>query len=567
MDERERLRSELREGAGRAPARAHFRAMGIDPDRLDGTIVGVASTWTQTMPCNLNQRELSDAVVAAVDAAGGVGMAFNTIAVSDNQSQGTPGMRASLISREVIADSIELMAHAHDFDALVCLVGCDKTVPAALMALARIDKPAIVLYSGPMRAGRFRGREVSIQDMWEAVGAVERGVMERSELDELERVATPGPGTCAGQFTANTMAIAVDSLGLGLPGDALIPADEMEAKREAAGRAARAAIALAESGTTARTFITPRSIRNAMAAIAATGGSTNGVLHLLALAREAGLELELKELTDVAAATPVIGNLTPSGTYMGEDLHRVGGTASVIAELVRTGHMDGDAPTVAGGTLAEATSGAREPDGEVLVSADAPLKPSGALYSLFGNLAPDGAVVKLAGTERTRHEGPARVFDTERECVRAVRAGEIAPGTVLVVRYEGPAGGPGMREMLMLTSSVVGAGLGEAVALVTDGRFSGATRGLMVGHVAPEAFRGGPLAAVRDGDVVTIDVAGRRLSVALTDEQLAERMAAAEPPEPSFDFGIFARYRANVLSASEGAVLRATHQNGGPAGR
>ena len=417
--------------------------MGIDPDRLDGTIVGVASTWTQTMPCNLNQRELSDAVVAAVDAAGGVGMAFNTIAVSDNQSQGTPGMRASLISREVIADSIELMAHAHDFDALVCLVGCDKTVPAALMALARIDKPAIVLYSGPMRAGRFRGREVSIQDMWEAVGAVERGVMERAELDELERVATPGPGTCAGQFTANTMAIAVDSLGLGLPGDGLIPADEMEAKREAAGRAARAAIALAASGTTARTFITPRSIRNAMAAIAATGGSTNGVLHLLALAREAGLELELRELTDVAAATPVIGNLTPSGTYMGEDLHRVGGTASVLRRAGPLRAHRRRRAEVAGGTLAEATSeraGARRRGaGERLAAAQAQRR---ALRPLRQPRARRrGRQARRHGAPR--HEGPARVFDTERECVRAVRAGEIEPGTVLVVRYEGPAGGPG----------------------------------------------------------------------------------------------------------------------------
>jgi dihydroxy-acid dehydratase len=556
----DRLRREARAGLRSAPARAgarsHFRAMGIDPERLDGPIVGVASTWTGTMPCNLTQRALSDRVVEAVAARGGVGLAFNTIAVSDNQSQGTPGMRASLISREVIADSIELMSHAHDFDALVCLVGCDKTVPAALMALGRVDKPAVVLYSGPMRAGRLRGQERTIQDVWEAVGAHERGALDRAGLDELERASCPGPGTCAGHFTANTMAVALECLGIAAVGDGLIPAPDTEAKEAAAERAAELVLAQAAAGMTARAYLDRRALLNAMAGIAATGGSTNGVLHLLAIAREAGVELALTELTDLAARTPVIASLMPGGRWAAEDLHRAGGTAAVIAELIRAGRIDGGAPTVEGGTLAQAVAGAAEPDGSVIFGAAAPFKPSGALHALHGNLAPEGSVTKLAGTARTRHEGPARVFDGEEACAYAVRSGEVRPGDVLVVRYEGPAGGPGMREMLSVTSSVVGAGLGETVALVTDGRFSGATRGLMVGHVAPEAARGGPLAALRDGDLITIDVDAGTLDVALGDGELAARLAAWSPPPPPFDFGVFARYRAQVGSASEGAVLR-----------
>jgi dihydroxy-acid dehydratase len=553
------LRRRARAGLARAPertgARAHFRAMGIDPERLDGPIVGIASTWTGTMPCNLNQRDLSDAVAHAVDAAGGVALPFNTIAVSDNQSQATPGMRASLISREVIADSIELMVHAHDFDAVVCLVGCDKTVPAALMALARVDKPAVALYGGPMRAGRWRGRTVTIQDNWEALGAYERGALSRTELDELERVSCPGPGACAGHFTANTMAVALECLGIAAVGDGLIAADAVDEKAAAAGRAARLAIALAARAETARRFLDRRALLNAMAGVAATGGSTNAVLHLLAIAREAGVSLGLDELAGVARRTPVIASLAPAGRHVAEDLHRVGGTAAVIRELIAAGHLDGDAPTVTGDTLAAATATAPAPDGEVVFRAAAPFKPSGALHVLRGNLAPDGSVVKLAGTERTRHVGPARVFDGEEACAAAVRDGLVGPGDVLVTRYEGPAGGPGMREMLSVTASVVGAGLGESVALVTDGRFSGATRGLMVGHVAPEAARGGPLAAVRDGDVITIDIDAGRLDVDLTDAEFAARLAAWRPPAPAYDFGVFARYRACVTSASEGAVL------------
>jgi dihydroxy-acid dehydratase len=550
-----RARAGLVAGAERAGARAHFRAMGIDPGRLGGQIIGVASTWTGTMPCNLNQRELADRVGDAVTAAGGVPLGFNTIAVSDNQSQGTPGMRASLISREVIADSIELMTHAHDFDGLVCIVGCDKTVPAALMALARVDKPAVVLYSGPMRAGRWRGRDVTIQEVWEAVGAEERGLMPRADLDELERHACPGIGTCAGHFTANTMAIALDCLGIARIGDGLVAADDREAKGEAAERAGALAVQLAEQGVTARRFLDRRALLNAMAGIAGSGGSTNGVLHLLAIAREAGVPLTLEDLTDVARRTPVVASLTPSGRWTAEDLHRAGGTGSLIRELVRGGHIDGSAPTVEGGTLEDATRESPAPDGEVLFTVEQPFKATGALYALRGNLAPDGSIIKLAGTGLRAHRGPARVFDSEEACTDAVRAGLVMEGDVLVVRYEGPAGGPGMREMLSVTASVMGAGLGESVALVTDGRFSGATRGLMVGHVAPEAARGGPLAIVRDGDEIAIDVDAGTLRLELDDAEIAERLAVWQPPPLRYAGGVFARYRALVGSASEGAVL------------
>jgi dihydroxy-acid dehydratase len=552
---RRRARAGLATAAERAPARAHFRAMGIDPTRLGSPIIGVASTWTGTMPCNLNQRELADSVGDGVAAAGGLALGFNTIAVSDNQSQGTPGMRASLISREVIADSIELMTHAHDFDGLVCVVGCDKTVPAALMALARVDKPALLLYSGPMRAGRWRDREVSIQDLWEGVAAEERGLMTRADLDELERVACPGPGTCAGQFTANTMAVAVDCLGLAYLGDGLVSAEELDLKREAAERAGALVVRLVEENVTARRFLDRRALLNAMAGIAATGGSTNGVLHLLAIAREAGVPMTLEELTGVSSRTPVIANLAPSGRWMAEDFHRAGGAGTVIRELVRGGHVDGDAPTVAGTTLAEMTRDAPKPDGDVVHTLEQPFKPPGSLHALRGNLAPAGSIVKVSAATRRSHRGRARVFDSEEACAEAVRDGGVTSGDVLVVRYEGPAGGPGMREMLSVTSSVVGAGIGDSVALVTDGRFSGATRGLMVGHVAPEAARGGPLAVVRDGDTIAIDVDAGTLTVELDEAELTERLAAWQPPPPRYDSGVFARYRALVSSASDGAVL------------
>jgi dihydroxy-acid dehydratase len=555
---RRRARDGLVDSPERAPARAHYRALGIDPAWLGAPIVGIASTWTGTMPCNLTQRELAVHVARGVTAAGGVPLEFNTIAVSDNISMGTPGMRASLISREVIADSIELMTHAHDFDALVCLVGCDKTVPGALMALARLDKPAVVLDSGPMRAGRWQGREVTILDVWEAVGAEERGLLARAELDELEQLACPGAGTCAGHFTANTMAVALDCLGISRLGDGLIPADDRTAKEEAAARAGALAVGLAGSGVTAHRFLDRRALLNAMAGIAATGGSTNGVLHLLAIAREAGVGLTLDELAAVSARTPVIANLAPAGLWAAEDFHRAGGTAALVRELVRAGSIDGEAPTVDDATLAEAAADAPDPDGSVVYSCSAPYRASAALYALRGNLAPEGSLVKLAGTSLRSQRGPARVFDSEEACAEAVRSGAVRTGDVLVVRYEGPAGGPGMREMLSVTSSVMGAGLGDSVALVTDGRFSGATRGLMVGHVAPEAARGGPLAVVREGELITIDVDDATLSVELTDAEISERLAEWQPPPLAYAGGVFARYRALVGSASEGAVLRPT---------
>jgi dihydroxy-acid dehydratase len=423
------------------------------------------------------------------------------------------------------------------------------------MALARVNKPAVLVYSGPMRAGRWRDREVTIQDVWEAVGAEQRGLLTRAELDELERSACPGAGTCAGQFTANTMAVATECLGIACVGDALVAAAERTLRAEAAARAGALAVQLVDDGITARRFLDRRALLNAMAGIAATGGSTNGVLHLLAIAHEAQVPLTLEELVEVAGSTPVIAELAPSGRWTAEDFHRAGGTRSVIRELVRGGCIDGGAPTVDGRTLAEATEDAPAPDGEVIYTLEAPFKPTGAVHALRGNLAPEGSLVKVSATSRRAHRGPARVFDSEEACCDGVRAGRVAAGDVLVVRYEGPAGGPGMREMLSVTSSVVGAGLGESVVLVTDGRFSGATRGLMVGHVAPEAARGGPLAAVQDGDVIAVDVDTGTLVVELDDEELAERLARWQPPARRYDRGVFARYGALVSSASKGAVL------------
>jgi dihydroxy-acid dehydratase len=554
-DAARRARDELRDGASRAPARAHFRAMGIDPARLGGPIVGIASTWTGTMPCNLNHRELAREAAVGIEAAGGVALEFNTIAVSDNQSQATPGMRASLVSRELIADSVELMARAHDFDALVCIVGCDKTVPGALMAVARLDLPATVLCSGPMAAGRLHGQAVTIQDVWEAVAAEERGLLARRELDELELAACPGPGTCAGHFTASSMAVAVECLGLGRLGDALIPAADGEAKGEAARAAGELAVSLARDGLTARRFLDRRALLNAMAGIAGSGGSTNGVLHLLAIAHEAGVPLTLDDLAGVSARTPVIASLVPSGRYAAEDLHRAGGTRALLRELLRGGLVDGTAPVVEGGTLADAVAVAPAPDGDVLLPLERPSRQTGALAVLRGNLAPEGSLVKAAATNRRRHRGPARVFDSEEQCVASIRSGSVQPGSVVVVRYEGPAGGPGMREMLGVTSSIVGAKLADSVSLVTDGRFSGASRGLMVGHVAPEAARGGAIGLARDGDIVAIDLDEATLVLEVPDDELEARRAAWSPPPPRVANGVLGRYARLVGSASGGAVL------------
>jgi dihydroxy-acid dehydratase len=535
----------------RAAARAHLRAMGLDERDWSRPLIGIATTWTGTMPCNLGQRELAAHVAAGVRAAGGTPVEFNTIAVSDNLTMGTPGMRASLVSREVIADSIELMGRAHPLDGLVCLFGCDKTGPGAAMAMLRLDVPGLALYSGAMAGGMNGDNRVTIQDVWEGVGAHEGGRITDEELLALERSACPGYGACSGQFTANTMAIALDFMGLAPIGLGDVPA--MDPGKAAAGEAAgRLVLDVVERGARPRELVTRDALENAIVGATGTGGSTNAVLHLLAIAEEAGVDLELGDFDRLSASTPVVTSLTPGGRFLAGDLHRVGGTAAVMKQLL--GHLHGEAPTVDGRTLAEHAGAAPDPDGAVVAPVAEPFKAGGALRVLRGNLAPDGAVVKLAGHERPLHRGPARVFDSEALCTAAVYDGVVQPGEVVVLRNEGPAGAPGMPEMLSVTSAIVGRGLGESVALVTDGRFSGATRGLMVGHVAPEAVRGGPLAVIRDGDVITIDVDARRLDVDVSDVELAARLAAWTAPPPRVDRGVLAKYARVVSSAARGAV-------------
>ncbi len=546
----------LTDGVERAPARAMLKGTGFSDEDLARPLIGVATTWIETMPCNLNQRKLAQDVKRGVRAAGGTPMEFNTVAISDGVSMGSEGMRASLVSREVIADSIELVARGHLFDGLVCLVGCDKTIPAAVLALARLDLPGLVLYNGSIAPGRFRGRDVTIQDVFEAVGAHAAGTMSAEDVHELEGVACPGAGACGGQFTANTMALALEFLGISPGGLNDVPATD-PAKSDAAERAGRLVLELVRSDVRPSAILTRAALENAIAAIAATGGSTNGVLHLLAIARELDLPLELDDFDEIASRTPIVADLKPAGRFVATDLHRAGGVALVARELLRGGLVHGDAPNVDGRTLAELAKGAREEPGQdVVVPIEQPLKPTGGLAILRGNLAPGGAVVKLVGHERLLHRGPARVFDTEEACFAAVSAGSILPGDVVVIRYEGPAGGPGMREMLHVTAALVGAGLGDSVALVTDGRFSGATRGLMVGHVAPEAARGGPLAALEEGDTVVIDIEARELRAEVDEAKLAHRLADWTPPPARYESGVLAKYAALVSSASDGAITR-----------
>ena len=490
-------------------------------------------------------------------AAGGTPVEFNTVSVSDGVSMGTEGMRASLISREVIADSIELVARGHLLDGLVCLVGCDKTIPAAVMALARLDLPGLVLYNGSIAPGRFRGRDVTIQDVFEAVGAHAVGSMSADELHELEGVACPGAGACGGQFTANTMSTALDFLGISPAGLNGIPA-LAPGKNEAAEAAGRLVMDLLRRDLRPSHVITREALENAIASIAATGGSTNGVLHLIAIARELDIELSLDDFDRIAARTPVVASLKPGGRFVATDVYEAGGVALVARELLKRELVHAGAPNVDGRSLGEIAAAVEErPGQEVVVPLETPLKPTGGLAILYGNLAPEGCVVKLAGHERLLHRGPARVFDSEEACFEAVKARSIEAGDVVVIRYEGPAGGPGMREMLHVTAALVGEGLGDSVALVTDGRFSGATHGLMVGHVSPEAARGGALAALRDGDTVVVDVEARELRAELSDDELAARLAAWEPPPPRYTRGVFAKYAALVSSASEGAVTSA----------
>jgi dihydroxy-acid dehydratase len=545
----------LTDGVERAPARAMLKGVGFTDADLARPLVGVVTNWIETMPCNLNHRRLAGYVKQGIRRAGGTPLEFNTISVSDGVSMGTTGMRASLVSREVIADSIELVARGHLFDGLVCIVGCDKTIPAAVMALARLDLPGLVFYSGSIAAGRYRGRDVTVQDVFEAVGAHAAGSMSENEVHALESVACPGAGACGGQFTANTMATALDFLGVSAPGLNEIPANHPR-KPQAAVLAGELAMKLVLENTRPSSVLTREAFENAISAIAATGGSTNGVLHLLAIAAESGVELSIDDFDTIAARTPIVADIKPGGRYVATDLFHAGGVGLVARELVRAGLAHEDAVAVDGRSLREVAAAVHErPGQDVVVSWDDPLKPTGGLAILRGNLAPEGSVVKLAGHERLYHRGPARVFDSEEDCFAAVKARTIAPGDVVVIRYEGPAGGPGMREMLHVTAALVGEGLGDEVALVTDGRFSGATHGLMVGHVAPEAFRGGPLAHVRDGDTVILDVAERRLDVELPDGELERRAAEWSQPAPRYESGVFARYAATVGSASEGACI------------
>jgi dihydroxy-acid dehydratase len=555
-DPAKRRSAALTDGVDRAPARAMLKAIGYDDDALARPLVGIATTWIETMPCNWNQRELARHVRRGILEAGGTPMEFNTVAVSDGVSMGTEGMRASLVSREVIADSIELVVRGHLLDGLVCVVGCDKTIPAGAMALARLDLPGLVLYNGSIAPGRFRGRDVTIQDVFEAVGAAAAGKMSNADVHELEGVACPGAGACGGQFTANTMAMVLEFLGISPAGLNDVPATD-PAKHEAAYEAGRIAMRLVRDDVRPSQILTRDALENAAAAVAATGGSTNGVLHLLAIAHELGIELELEDFDRIAERTPIVADLKPGGRFVATDLHAAGGLALVARELLKAGLVHGDAPNVDGRALSQVAAGAVETPGQqVVVPLERPLKPSGGLAILRGNLAPGGCVVKLAGHERLHHRGPARVFDSEEDCFAAVKAKAVQPGDVVVIRYEGPAGGPGMREMLHVTAALVGEGLGEEIALVTDGRFSGATHGLMVGHVAPEAARGGPLAALQDGDVVTVDVKARQLRVELSDDELAARLAAVATPEPRYKTGVLGRYARLVSSASEGAVLQ-----------
>jgi dihydroxy-acid dehydratase len=554
-DPAKRRSAALTDGVDRAPARAMLKGIGIDDEALARPLVGIATTWIETMPCNWNQRELARHVRRGILEAGGTPVEFNTIAVSDGVSMGTEGMRASLVSREVIADSIELVVRGHLLDGLVCLVGCDKTIPAAAMALARLDVPGLVLYNGSIAPGRFRGRDVTIQDVFEAVGAAAAGKMSNADVHELEGVACPGAGACGGQFTANTMATVLEFLGISPAGLNDVPATD-PAKKDAAYEAGRIVMQLVRDDVRPSQVMTRKALENAAAAVAATGGSTNGVLHLLALAHELGIDLTIDEFDSIAARTPIVADIKPGGRFVATDLHAAGGVALVARELLKAGLVHGDAPNVDGRSLEQVAAAVVETPGqEVVVPIETPLKPTGGLAVLRGNLAPEGCVVKLAGHERLFHRGPARVFDSEEECFAAVKARSIAPGDVVVIRYEGPAGGPGMREMLHVTAALVGEGVGDEVALITDGRFSGATHGLMVGHIAPEAARGGPIAALRDGDTIELDVEGRELRVLLSAAEIEARLRDVVPPPPRFSKGVLARYAAGVSTASRGAVL------------
>ncbi len=545
---------QLTEGLERAAARAYLKGIGYDDEALSRPLVAVASTWIETMPCNFHLRALAAAVKDGIREAGGTPMELNTIAISDGITMGTAGMKTSLVSREIIADSIELVTRGHYFDAVIALSGCDKTIPGTVMAIARLDIPAVMLYGGSIPPGRFQGRDVTIQDVFEAIGAHAAGRITDADLAELEAVASPGAGACGGQFTANTMAMAYEMLGISPIGDSLMPAQDAS-KPQIARAAGHLVMDVLRRGQLPSEMINRRGIENAISAVAASGGSTNGVLHLLALAREAGVELEIDDFDTISERTPLLCDLKPGGRFVAVDLHAAGGVALLASRLADAGLLHEDAPTVTGQTIGEIAASARElPGQEVIRPLANPIKATGGLAILHGNLAPEGCVVKLAGHARRRHTGPARVFESEEGAFEAVTHGWIEAGDVVVIRNEGPAGGPGMREMLAVTAAINGAGLGEHVALLTDGRFSGATHGFMAGHVAPEAARGGPIAAVHDGDEITIDVDTRRLDVALDDAEIAARVAAYVAPANPDMTGVLKKYARDVSSASHGAI-------------
>jgi len=546
--------SALVDGNNRAPARAMLRASGLKDDDFTKPLIGIANTWIEIGPCNYHLRELADHVRAGIRAAGGTPLEFNTVSISDGITMGTDGMRASLISREVIADSIELVCRGNMFDALVVLVGCDKTIPGGIMALARLNIPGLVLYGGSIAPGQYEGHAITIQDMYEAVGAHARGKITDAQLKAMECTACPGVGACGGQFTANTMALVCEFLGIAPMGASSIPATD-KGKAQAGELAGKLAMDLLRKDLTPLKIITKTAIENAIAGVAATGGSTNSVLHLLAIAREAGIPLSIDDFDRISSRTPILADLKPGGRFVATDLYAAGGTPLVAKRMLEAGLLKGDAITVTGRSLAQEASAAKETSGqEVVRTKNNPLKSTGGLVILHGNLSPEGCVIKVAGHNTQTFRGPARVFDGEEAAFAAVNQSQVKAGDVVVIRYEGPRGGPGMREMLAVTAALVGAGLGDSVALLTDGRFSGATHGLMAGHVAPEAIVGGPIAALRDGDTIVFDIPKRTLSVELTDAEIRQRLATWKAPLPRFTTGVMAKYAYLVSSASLGAV-------------
>lgn len=544
----------ITDGRDRAPARSMLKGIGFTDEELAKPLVGVAHMWIETMPCNFNQRRLAQKVKEGIRAAGGTPMELNTISISDGVTMGTEGMKASLISREVIADSIELCGRGYMFDALVVIVGCDKTIPAGAMALARLNVPGLILYSGSIAPGRFQDKDVTIQDVFEAVGAHAAGRMNDADLKQVEDNACPGAGACGGQYTANTMATVMEFIGLAPVGTGSVPATDPR-KDEVAVQCGKVVMDLLRHNIRPRDILTRKAFENAIACVAATGGSTNAVLHLLALAREVDLPLKIEDFDTISDRTPLIADLKPGGRYVAVDVDRAGGIQLIAQRLVQGGFIDGEQLTASGATLAaEAAKAVETPGQDVIRPLVNPLKATGGLVILKGNLAPEGCVVKVAGYERQYQRGPARVFDCEEDAMAAATRRAINPGDIVVIRYEGPKGGPGMREMLGVTAALVGEGLGESVALLTDGRFSGATRGLMAGHVAPEAYVGGPIAALREGDMIVFDIKNRLLSVELSEAQMKERLAHWTPPAPRYTWGVMAKYAASVSSASEGAV-------------